>query len=87
MHTKLRTPKKLLGVCLCLLFSVLPAISQVSADQKCLAEAIYREAGGESLKGQIAVGEVIMNRVNAGIAPSVCGVTHQHVDGHVSARF
>lgn len=36
------------------------------ADEQCmkLAEAIYHESRGESIKGQIAVAQVIMNRVN-----------------------
>jgi spore germination cell wall hydrolase CwlJ-like protein len=44
----------------------------------CLAEALYFEARGESVKGQFAVAEVIMNRAEHGSFPeSVCGVIKQ----------
>jgi hypothetical protein len=44
----------------------------------CLAEAIYFEARGESMAGQVAVAEVILNRVDDRRYPaSICGVTHQ----------
>ena len=44
----------------------------------CLAEAIYFEARGEPLDGQVAVGEVILNRVDAENYPDdVCGVVNQ----------
>ncbi|NBT32617.1 MAG: cell wall hydrolase, partial [Rhodobacteraceae bacterium] len=33
---------------------------------QCLAEALYFEARGESLRGMFAVGEVILNRVASG---------------------
>ena len=42
---------------------------------QCLTQAIYFEARGESLEGQIAVAEVILNRVEAaGFPKTVCGV-------------
>jgi hypothetical protein len=45
---------------------------------RCLAEAIYFEARGESVRGQVAVAEVILNRRDSGLFPkSVCGVVHQ----------
>ena len=48
------------------------------AQWECLAEALYFEARGESLKGQFAVGEVILNRVDSSSYPnSVCGVVNQ----------
>ena len=44
----------------------------------CLAEALYFEARGEPLRGQIAVAEVILNRVDSKRYPnSVCGVVQQ----------
>ena len=50
------------------------------AEWKCLSEAIYFEARGEPLAGQIAVAEVILNRVDSPAYPkTVCGVTHQGV--------
>ncbi|TNC74996.1 cell wall hydrolase [Rubellimicrobium roseum] len=45
---------------------------------RCLAEAIYHEARGESLTGQIAVAEVVLNRRDSGRYPAtVCGVVEQ----------
>ena len=44
----------------------------------CLTEAIYFEARGESLSGQLAVGNVIMNRVASPTFPNtICEVVHQ----------
>ena len=41
----------------------------------CLAEALYFEARGETLRGQFAVAEVILNRVSSPRYPdTVCGV-------------
>lgn len=49
-----------------------------SESRQCLADVIYTEARGESLQGQVAVAEVVMNRVGkSGYAGSVCGVARQ----------
>lgn len=46
--------------------------------ERCLTSAIYFEARGEAVRGQIAVAQVIMNRVFTPFYPStVCGVVHQ----------
>ena len=46
-------------------------------DVGCLVEAIYFEARGESVVGMIAVGQVILNRVNDERFPQdVCSVVH-----------
>ncbi|WP_431309891.1 cell wall hydrolase [Algicella marina] len=48
------------------------------AEWQCLTEALYFEARGETLKGQLAVAEVILNRVDSRNYPgSVCGVISQ----------
>ena len=60
----------------------LHAETQPNSDQGCLAEAIYREAGNQPLAGQYAVGEVIINRVTVGVAPTACAVINQHVGKH-----
>ena len=63
-------------------FAALDALPATTggADWKCLAEAIYFESRGEPLAGQIAVAEVILNRVDSPAYPNtVCGVTHQGV--------
>lgn len=45
---------------------------------QCLTEALYFEARSETLEGQFAVGEVILNRVDSRKFPnSVCGVVTQ----------
>ncbi|MCF3974075.1 cell wall hydrolase [Paracoccus salsus] len=47
-------------------------------DLNCMAEALYHEARGEGKKGQAAVAEVILNRVDSrAFPPSVCGVVNQ----------
>ena len=47
-------------------------------EQGCLTTAIYHEARGETLEGQIAVAQVIINRVlNADFPNSICGVVYQ----------
>jgi spore germination cell wall hydrolase CwlJ-like protein len=52
------------------------------AEWQCLTEAIYFEARGESLQGQIAVAEVILNRVDSPLYPrTVCGVVRQRGSG------
>ncbi|KGJ18370.1 cell wall hydrolase [Paracoccus sanguinis] len=52
--------------------------SASGASLKCLTEALYFEARGESLNGQRAVAEVILNRVDHPAFPkSVCGVVNQ----------
>lgn len=56
------------------------------AQWECLRQAIYFEARGESLKGQFAVGEVILNRVESGHYPkTICKVVNQR--GHGSCQF
>ena len=49
------------------------------AEQKCLANGIYFEARGEKLRGQAAVGQVILNRVRNPTYPNtICGVVYQN---------
>lgn len=60
------------------LVASLPAAGDMSKDMQCLAGAIYFEARGEPLAGQLAVGQVIVNRVESGKFPtSYCGVVYQ----------
>lgn len=55
---------------------------------ECLARAIYFEAGNESEQGRIAVGKVIVNRVNSGkYANSICGVVHQRTGKQCQFTF
>lgn len=47
-------------------------------EANCIAVAVYHEARGESLEGQLAVAKVIMNRARSGKYPaSWCGVVKQ----------
>lgn len=56
------------------------ALREPSKQEACLATAIYHEARGETLKGQFAVAEVIMNRVGSRKFPNtICGVVFQGV--------
>lgn len=55
-------------------------LRDLTEQERCLATAIYHEARGESLQGQFAVAEVILNRVDSRQFPnSVCGVVYQGV--------
>jgi spore germination cell wall hydrolase CwlJ-like protein len=55
---------------------------------KCLTQAIYFEARGEPVRGQIAVAQVVMNRVFSGYYPgTVCGVVYQNANRHLACQF
>ncbi|AVO39817.1 cell wall hydrolase [Pukyongiella litopenaei] len=55
---------------------------------KCLSEALYFEARGETVKGQFAVAEVIMNRVASNSYPnSLCGVIRQGTGKKFQCQF
>ncbi len=57
----------------------LPASVFSKAEQACLANGVYFEARGESLRGQAAVAQVILNRVrNPAYPGSICGVVYQN---------
>ena len=56
--------------------------------EKCLASAIYFEARGEPVRGQIAVAQVVMNRVFSGYYPNdVCGVVYQDAHRRLACQF
>ncbi len=58
------------------------------AEWKCLTEALYFESRGETLNGQIAVAEVILNRVDSPLYPrTVCGVVKQRGRGGCQFSF
>jgi spore germination cell wall hydrolase CwlJ-like protein len=53
-------------------------VETANREQDCLASAVYFEARGESLEGQLAVAEVVLNRTQSGRYPAtVCGVVTQ----------
>jgi spore germination cell wall hydrolase CwlJ-like protein len=50
-----------------------------SAEELCLAKAVYFEARGETEEGQLAVAQVVLNRAASGVyPPTICGVVTQH---------
>jgi hypothetical protein len=54
----------------------------------CLSQAIYYEARGEAQRGQIAVAEVILNRVRSPYYPkSICGVVYQGASRTTGCQF
>ena len=66
----------------------LPASVFSAAEQQCLASGIYFEARGESVKGQAAVAQVILNRVRNPTYPgSICGVVYQNKDWRNRCQF
>jgi spore germination cell wall hydrolase CwlJ-like protein len=57
----------------------LPASVHSPGEIKCLATAIYFEARGESEKGQLAVAQVVLNRLkNPAYPKTICGVVYQN---------
>ena len=58
------------------------------AQWRCLSEALYFEARGESVKGQFAVAEVIRNRVKSKRFPdTLCGVIKQGTGRKYQCQF
>jgi len=56
--------------------------------EKCMAEAIYFESRGEPKRGQIAVAQVVLNRVFSGYYPTdVCGVVYQNAHRYNACQF
>ncbi len=77
--SKIKTPAERLGL----------LNDKVRAKQeKCLTDAVYFEARGEAVRGQIAVAQVVMNRVFSGYYPTtVCGVVYQNANRHLACQF
>lgn len=56
--------------------------------ERCLSNAIYFEARGESERGQMAVAQVVLNRVFSGYYPdNVCGVVYQNANRRFACQF
>jgi Cell Wall Hydrolase len=56
--------------------------------EKCLANAVYFESRGESVRGQIAVAQVVLNRSFSGYYPNdVCGVVYQNARRRLACQF
>ncbi|MCG7494350.1 cell wall hydrolase [Thalassobius sp. Cn5-15] len=68
----------------------LDSLPKAQGDEEwaCLSEALYFEARGESVKGQFAVAEVIMNRVDSVRFPdTICGVVNQGTGRKYQCQF
>jgi hypothetical protein len=58
------------------------------SEQDCLARAVYFEARGETLNGQYAVAEVVINRVRSTYYPNtICGVVFQGSQRRTGCQF
>jgi spore germination cell wall hydrolase CwlJ-like protein len=56
--------------------------------EKCLANAVYFESRGEPVRGQMAVAQVVMNRVFSEFYPdNVCDVVYQNAGRHLACQF
>jgi spore germination cell wall hydrolase CwlJ-like protein len=56
--------------------------------EKCLANAVYFEARGEAVRGQIAVAQVVLNRVFTPFYPkTVCDVVYQNAHRRYACQF
>lgn len=61
---------------------------KLNLERNCLAKAIYFEARGESELGQVAVAQVILNRVKSQLYPdSVCRVVWQNATKRNACQF
>jgi len=56
--------------------------------EKCLANAVYFESRDEPVRAQIAVAQVVLNRVFSPFYPNdVCGVVYQNANRHLACQF
>jgi N-acetylmuramoyl-L-alanine amidase len=61
-----------------LLVAALAFAPAADAELECLARIVVHEAGNQSRAGQLAVAQVVMNRVRSGrFARTICGVAMQ----------
>jgi spore germination cell wall hydrolase CwlJ-like protein len=68
--------------------NALPLQASSDSEIKCLATAIYFEARGESVRGQEAVAQVILNRVkNPAYPKTICGVVYQNAGSYHRCQF
>ncbi len=66
----------------------LPASTRTASELKCLATAIYFEARGEPQEGQLAVAQVVLNRLkNPAYPNTVCGVVYQNKNRRHRCQF
>ena len=50
----------------------------IDDELECMAKVVHHEAGNQSRRGQLAVAQIIMNRIESGrFADTICGVANQ----------
>jgi spore germination cell wall hydrolase CwlJ-like protein len=60
-------------------YAVLSDWDVAAGENRCLAEATYFEARGQSEESQAAVAQVVLNRVSSGLyPPTICSVVSQN---------
>jgi spore germination cell wall hydrolase CwlJ-like protein len=65
-----------------------PASRSYNKEIECLTAAIYFEAGGEPVRGQNMVAQVVLNRVESRFYPdSVCDVVYQNAHRRNACQF
>ncbi len=66
----------------------LKASKAAAQDQNCLSQAIYYEARSETVTGQKAVAEVVLNRVASKHFPNnICGVVYEGAERNTGCQF
>lgn len=61
---------------------------KLAAEVECMAQAVYYEARSETISGQRAVAEVILNRVNNKHFPNtICGVVYEGSERSTGCQF
>ncbi|MEJ0012270.1 MAG: cell wall hydrolase [Bauldia sp.] len=66
----------------------IPVNARAASEVKCLATAIYFEARGEAEKGQIAVAQVVLNRLkNPAYPKTICDVVYQNKNKRNRCQF
>jgi spore germination cell wall hydrolase CwlJ-like protein len=65
-----------------------PESARTAPEMRCLAEAIYFESRSEPLEGQLAVAQVVMNRVkNPAYPDTICDVVYQNRNWYNACQF
>lgn len=66
----------------------IPESARAPAQVRCMAEAIYFEARSEPVRGQLAVAQVVINRLkNPAYPGTVCGVVYQNQHMRNACQF
>jgi spore germination cell wall hydrolase CwlJ-like protein len=54
-------------------------VAGLDAELECMAKVVHHEAANQSLQGQLALAQLILNRVKSPLFPkSICAVVNQH---------